>query len=118
MISSEKGTVFQEHIFAPDRGWYVYYPLSIFYSTRQFENWRTSLTSSSFNWGIFSHTIRLAQSDTSGNIWWITVEPQFNEVAGDRPNLFAKSRARYIENLDVTNLWGNDQNVHYSGTSI
>ena len=42
-----------------------------------------------------------------------TVEPRFNEVAGDRPNLFVKSRVRYIENLDVTNLRGNDQNVRY-----
>ena len=43
----------------------------------------------------------------------ITVEPRFNEVAGDRSNLFVKSRARYIENLDITNLSGNDQNVRY-----
>ena len=43
-----------------------------------------------------------------------TVEPRFNEVAGDRPNLFIKSRVRgYIENLDITNLRGNDQNVRY-----
>jgi len=42
-----------------------------------------------------------------------TVEPRFNEVAGDRPNLFVKSRVRYIENLDITNLRGNDQNVRY-----
>ena len=42
-----------------------------------------------------------------------TVEPRFNDVAGDRPNLFVKSRVRYIENLDVTNLRGNDQNVSY-----
>ena len=28
-----------------------------------------------------------------------TVEPRFNEVAGDRPNLFVKWRVRYIENL-------------------
>ena len=42
-----------------------------------------------------------------------TVEPRFNEVAGDRPNLFVKWRVRYIENLDVTNLRGNDQNVRY-----
>ena len=41
------------------------------------------------------------------------VEPRFNEVAGDRPNLFVKSRVRYIENLDITNLRGNDQNVRY-----
>ena len=34
-------------------------------------------------------------------------------VARDRPNLFVKSRVRYIENLDVTNLRGNDQNVRY-----
>ena len=33
-----------------------------------------------------------------------TVEPRLNEVAGERPNLFIKSRVRYIENLDVTNL--------------
>ena len=35
------------------------------------------------------------------------------KVAGDRPNLFVKSRVRYIENLDITNLSGNDQNVRY-----
>ena len=40
-----------------------------------------------------------------------TVEPRFNEVAGDRPNLFVKWRVRYIENLDITNLRENDQNV-------
>ena len=28
-----------------------------------------------------------------------TVEPRFNEVAGDRPNLFVKWRVRYIEVL-------------------
>ena len=42
-----------------------------------------------------------------------TVEPRFNEVAGDRPNLFVKWRVRYIENFDITNLRGNDQNVRY-----
>ena len=42
-----------------------------------------------------------------------TVEPRFNEVAGDRLNLFVKSRVRYIENLDITNLRGNDQKVRY-----
>ncbi|KAK2552296.1 hypothetical protein P5673_026608 [Acropora cervicornis] len=42
-----------------------------------------------------------------------TVEPGFNKVAGDLPNLFVKSRIRYIENLDITNLRGNDQNVRY-----
>ena len=41
----------------------------------------------------------------------VTVEPRFNEVAGDRKNLFVKSRVRYIENLDITNLRGNDKNV-------
>ena len=41
------------------------------------------------------------------------VEPRFNEVAGDRPNLFVKWRIRYIENLDITNLKRNDQNVSY-----
>ena len=43
----------------------------------------------------------------------ITVELRFNEVAGDRPNLFVKSSVRYIENLDITNLRGNDQTVRY-----
>ena len=42
-----------------------------------------------------------------------TVEPRFNEVAGDRPNLFVESRVRYIENLVITNFRGNDQNVRY-----
>ena len=42
-----------------------------------------------------------------------TVEPRFKEVAGDRPNLFVKSRVRYIENLDITKLRRNDQNIRY-----
>ena len=42
-----------------------------------------------------------------------TVEPRFNEVAGDRLNLFVKWRVRYIENLEIKNLRGNDQNVCY-----
>ena len=42
-----------------------------------------------------------------------TVEPRFNEVTVDRPNLFVKWRVRYIENLDITNLRGKDQNVRY-----
>ena len=47
-----------------------------------------------------------------------TVEPRFNEVAGDRPYLFVKWRVRYIENLDITNLRGNDQNCSlYRGHS-
>ena len=41
------------------------------------------------------------------------MEPRFNEDAGDRQSLFVKSRVRYIENLDITNLRGNDQNVRY-----
>ena len=43
-----------------------------------------------------------------------TVEPRFNEVTGDRPNLFVKWRVRYIENLDIRNLTGNDQKVRYA----
>ena len=31
--------------------------------------------------------------------YFCTVEPRFNEVAGDRPNLFVKWRVRYIEVL-------------------
>ena len=42
-----------------------------------------------------------------------TVEPRFDEVAGDRPNLFVKWRVRYIENFDITNLGGNDRNVRH-----
>ena len=42
-----------------------------------------------------------------------TVEPRFNDVAGDQPNLFVKWRVRYIENLDITNLMENDQKVRY-----
>ena len=45
--------------------------------------------------------------------YFSTVEPRFNEVAGDRPNLFVKWKVRYIENLDITNLRENDQNVRY-----
>ena len=44
---------------------------------------------------------------------YCTVEPRFNEVAGDPPNLFVTWRARYIKNPDITNLRGNDQNVRY-----
>ena len=42
-----------------------------------------------------------------------TVEPRFNEVPRDWGNLFVISRVRYIENLDITNLWENIQNVGY-----
>ena len=45
--------------------------------------------------------------------WLQSVEPRFNEVTEDGPNLFVKWRVRYIENFDVTNLRGNDQNVRY-----
>ena len=55
--------------------------------------------------------INVITSKKARNI--LTVEPRFDEVAGDRPNLFVKSRVRYIENLDITNLRGNDQNVCY-----
>ena len=42
-----------------------------------------------------------------------TVEPQFNEVAGDWPNLFVKWRIHLIENPHIMNTRGNDQNVRY-----
>ena len=41
------------------------------------------------------------------------MEPRINEVVGDRLNLFVEWRVRYIENLDIMNLRGNDQNVRY-----
>ena len=41
------------------------------------------------------------------------VEPRFNEVAGDRPIWSLNRGFGYIENLDITNLRGNDQNVRY-----
>ena len=40
-----------------------------------------------------------------------TVEPRFNEVLRDWGNWFVISRVRYIENLDITNLRKNNQNV-------
>ena len=40
-----------------------------------------------------------------------TVEPRFNEVTGDWPNLFVKWRVHYMENLDITNLRENDRSV-------
>ena len=49
--------------------------------------------------------IRRVQSHES------TMEPRFNEVAGEEPNLSVKSRVHYIENLHIMNLRGNDQNV-------
>ena len=48
-----------------------------------------------------------------GILVYNTVEPRFNEVAGDRLSVFVKWRVRYIENLDITNLSGNDQKVRY-----
>ena len=57
---------------------------------------------------LFRHTA--LENATNGDT---TVEPRFNEVAGDRPYLFVKWRVCYIKNLDITNLRGNDQNVRY-----
>ena len=37
---------------------------------------------------------------------------------GDRPNLFVKWKVRYIENLDITDFRGKDQNVRYIGNTI
>ena len=62
-----------------------------------------------------------AQSTTETNIFLgnrDTVEPRFNKVAGDPQNLFVKWRLRYIENLDITNLRGNDQNVRYIEVTV
>ena len=56
----------------------------------------------------FRHFAATADSNTVEKP--TTVGPRFNEVAGDRPNLFVKWRVRYIENHDITNLRGNDQN--------
>ena len=62
----------------------------------------------------FSHSPPLLTQSLGDLCFFIsTVEPRFNEVAGDRPNLFVKSRVRYIENLDITNFRGNDQKVRY-----
>ena len=41
------------------------------------------------------------------------MEPRFNEVPRDWGNWFVKSRVRYAENLDLTNLRKNNQNVRY-----
>ena len=62
--------------------------------------------------GNFSDFVPLWGS-TAQYVYIGTVEPRFNEVAGDRPYLFVISRFRYIENLDITNLRGNDQKVRY-----
>ena len=42
-----------------------------------------------------------------------TMEPRFNKVPRDWGNLFVISRVCYIENLDIMNLWKNNQNVCY-----
>ena len=44
------------------------------------------------------------------------LEIRFNKVAGEWLNLFLKSRVCYIyiENLNITNLKGNNQNVRYN----
>ena len=42
-----------------------------------------------------------------------TVEPRLNEVAVYQANLFVKWRFHCIENLNITNLRENDQNVRY-----
>ena len=42
-----------------------------------------------------------------------TVALRFNEVPRNWGNLFVTSRVRYIENLHITNLWKNNQNVRY-----
>ena len=46
-----------------------------------------------------------------------TVEPRFNEVAGDRPNSFVKSRVRYIEVLFhiFYYYWGKEYRSLYRG---
>jgi len=62
---------------------------------------------------LFLCSCRVVFVASSVSFFLITVEPGFNEVPGDRPNLFVKSRVRYIENLDITNFRGNDQNVRY-----
>ena len=43
----------------------------------------------------------------------ITVKRQFNEVPRDWGNLFVKLRARYIEQLHLTNFRENYQNICY-----
>ena len=62
-------------------------------------------------WKLFWVTLTLPSSSLT--LLQFLMEPRFNEVAGDRPNLFVKWRLRYIENLDITNLRANNQNVRY-----
>ena len=42
-----------------------------------------------------------------------TVEPRFNEVPRDWGNWFVLLRVCYIENLNITNLQKNNQDVRY-----
>ena len=56
---------------------------------------------------LVKHTILVSLHETT------TVEPRYNEVPRDWGNLFVISRVRCIENLDITNLWKNNQNVRY-----
>ena len=42
-----------------------------------------------------------------------TVEPRFSEVCGDWVNLLVISRAQYLQNQDITNSRGNDQNFRF-----
>ena len=76
---------------------------------------------------IYSHTLTNYKSSCANHLLSVihlseksqlkvsfnTVEPRFNEVAGGRPNLFFKWRVRYIENLDIMTLRGNDQKACY-----
>ena len=57
----------------------------------------------------------LASSDQGGSR--NTVEPRFSEVAGDRPNLFVKSRVRCIEVLFriFYYCWGKEYRSLYRG---
>ena len=49
------------------------------------------------------NSISLPNNELRGHVG--VVEPRFNEVAGDRPNLFVKWRIRYIENLDIAKIF-------------
>ena len=49
----------------------------------------------------------------SGASVTVSVEPRFNEVLRDWGNSFVISRVRYIETLDITNLWEKNQSVRY-----
>ena len=70
-----------------------------------------TFTCKHFKFGL--NTTGLSQSHFTNLSACSSLEPWFNEVTRDRPNLFVKLRVRYIENLDITNLRGNDENVRY-----